>query len=146
MALGERGELGFVQNIFAAVIPTATIVLAWISRGGRFNVILTGAAMLGGLFLGQQSFRRAWSECLDRGQEVAIAVTKHRNETGDYPPRLEQVYDDVPCECIVRDTILHYLSNDRAYRLWITDERSTWTFTASGRSASRSPTPPPRTR
>jgi hypothetical protein len=145
VGMGERGELGFVQHVFAAVIPIATIVLTWLSRGARFDVILTGAAMLAGLFLGQRSFRIAYDECLREGPRVRAAIVAFRAEHDNYPARLEDLDVDVPCECILRDTILHYLSNDRAFRLWISNERDVVNFTASGRSSDRSsPTTVPR--
>ena len=145
LALGERGELGLVQHVFAAVIPVATLVLAWLSRDARFEVVLTGAVMLGGLFLGQRAFRAAWEECLVEGPRVRAALVQYREQHDDYPSRLEDLGGELPCDCTLRRTILHYLSNDRAFRLWISDERSTVTFTASGRSSGRPATQSPRT-
>jgi hypothetical protein len=145
VGMGERGELGFVQHVFTAVIPLATIVLAWLSRGARLDVTLTGAAMLAGLLLGQRSFRIAYDECLREGPRVRAAIAGYRAQHDNYPARLEDLDLELPCDCILRDTILHYLSNDRAFRLWISNERSTVNFTATGRSSSRSsPTAPPR--
>ena len=138
IALGERGELGFVQHVFAAVIPLATLILAWISRGARFDVTLTGAAMLAGLLLGQRAFRLAFDECLRDGPRVRAAIVQFRAQKDDYPARLEDLDLELPCDCILRDTILHYLSNDRAFRLWISNEKATVNFTASGRSSDRS--------
>lgn len=146
IALGERGELGFVQKVFTAVIPLTTLVLAWLARSGRANVLLTGAAMLIGLILGQRAFRAAWEECATEGMNVRISIVQYHAQTESYPARLEELKGDLPCDCILRDTILHYLSNDRAFRLWMSNETEVVTFTASGRSSSRSPTPPPRTR
>lgn len=143
IGMGERGELGFVQQVFAAVIPIATVILAWRSPGARVDVTLTGAAMLAGLFIGQNAFRRAWDECLKAGPYVRVAVINHTMSGNGYPSRLEEIYKKkMPCECILRDTILHYLSNDRSFRLWISNDKETIHFTASGRSSSRSPTPP----
>lgn len=146
IALGERGELGFVQHVFTTVIPVATIVLAYLSRGARVHVALTGAAMLTGLLLGQASFRRAWDECQEKGPVVRGAIENYRALNDGYPARLEELFEDVPCGCILRGTILHYLSNERNFRLWISNEKSTIHFTASGRSSGRSPTTPAPTR
>ena len=145
LALGERGELGVVQYVFTAVIPIATVILAWLSRGARFDVFLTGFAMLAGLLLGQRAFRQAFDRCAAEGEIVRTAIVQYRAQRGDYPSRLEELDLELPCDCILRDTILHYLSNERAFRLWITDDRSTVTFTASGTAAGRRPTPPPPT-
>jgi hypothetical protein len=142
LALGERGELGAVQYVFTAVIPVATVVMAWLSRGARADVMLTGLAMLAGVLLGQRAFRGAFQECLSEGHFVRTQVVQYRAQREEYPSNLEDLDVELPCECILRDTILHYLSNDRAFKLWITNDRSTVTFTASGKSEGRSPTSP----
>ena len=75
VALGERGELGVVQHVFTIVIPIAAIVMTVIARrGGRLHVLMTGAAMLGGLFLGQYQFQRAWDDCVVRAPLVRVAT------------------------------------------------------------------------
>ena len=142
IALGERGELGIVQYVFIAVIPVATLILAWLSRGARFDVFLTGLAMLAGLLLGQRAFREAFAECPASGEIVRSAIVQYRAHHGDYPSRLEDLDIELPCDGLLRDTVLHYLSNERAFRLWITNDRSTVTFTASGRASDPPPTPP----
>lgn len=134
IALGERGELGPVQYIFTAVIPLASLILAWRSPGARFSVVLTGALMLGGLVIGQRAFEKAYDECQREGHRVHDAIVAFRAQHGDFPPRLEELPVELPCECIVRDTILHYMANERAFRLWISDDRTRVDFTASGRS------------
>lgn len=120
LLLGERGELGLVQMVFAIVIPLATLVLAVVSKEGRTYVFLTGVAMLAGLLLGQRQFDRAWNDCLVRAETVRAALLARGEE---YPPRLEELGMDLPCRCGFRKTILHYLSNDRGFRLWFTNDR-----------------------
>lgn len=120
VALGERGELGAVQYVFVAVIPLATIVLAIVSKEGRAYVFLTGLAMFAGLLLGQRQFERAWRDCLVRAETVRAALLARQ---GDYPARLEELPIELPCRCGFRTTILHYLSNDRGFRLWFTNDR-----------------------
>ncbi|MDQ3280787.1 MAG: hypothetical protein M3Q69_05175 [Acidobacteriota bacterium] len=140
LALGERGELGFVQYVFASVIPLTSLILAVIAKRGRAFTILTGAAMLAGLLLGQRQFARAFDECIvtaDRARNALLA------RSGDYPAHLGELGIDVPCRCGLRDTILHYLANDRGFRLWFTNDAQTFVatdrhpLTASGRSSGR---------
>jgi hypothetical protein len=131
MALGERGELGVVQYVFAAVIPVASIVMTVVARQGRAYVLATGLAMLTGLFLGQRQFVQAWDDCVARAETVRVALVA-RN--GDYPARLEDLGMTLPCRCRLRPTILHYMANDRGFRLWYTNDRETVVLTASGRS------------
>ena len=135
--LGERGELGVVQRVFLLVIPVATIVMLVVTRGGRLNVLLTGAAILGGLLLGQHQWRRAWDECRTRGPQVRAALLDYHAQHDGYPARLEELPVEIPCRAGFRDTILHYLSNERGFRLWITNDFESVDFNSSGRSSSR---------
>ena len=124
VSLGERGELGVVQHLFTAVIPVTTLVLTFLStKEGRVYVIATGLAMFIGLTSGQRKFDMAWRDCIANGERVRMALVA-RN--GDYPARLEELEITLPCRCIFRNTILHYLSNDRGFRLWMTNDRATW--------------------
>ncbi|HYC59134.1 MAG TPA: hypothetical protein VEK79_06160 [Thermoanaerobaculia bacterium] len=123
MLLGERGELGVVQHVFRVVIPLATIVLTIVSLNARMPVLATGAAMLLGVLLGQQHFARAWNDCTTRAPLVRAALIAHHTQHGGYPSRLEELPIDIPCATTFRKTILHYLSNERGFRLWYTDDR-----------------------
>jgi hypothetical protein len=138
IALGERGELGAVQHLFRFVIPIATLVLIFVSRQGRVQVFATGAAMLAGVLIGQQQFARAWEDCVRGAPVVRTALLDHHARTGGYPSRLEELSIELPCRCGFRNTILHYLSNERGFTLWYTNDRQT--FSATERSSSRSPT------
>ena len=128
LALGERGELGAVQYVFTFAIPIATIVLAVFAKQGRIDVFVTGLAMFTGLYLGQQAFARAFAECPSRAASVRSAVTQYRERTGDYPPRLRDLNIDLPCDCVIRKTILHYAASDRGVKLWITNDVRTTFF------------------
>jgi hypothetical protein len=109
--------------VFKFVIPIATIVLMFVARQGRLQVLATGAAILAGLLIGQQQFERAWEDCLRRAPIVRTALLEHHTRTGGYPARLEELPLDLPCRCGFRETILHYLSNDRGFRLWYSNDR-----------------------
>ena len=138
VALGERGELGPVQHVFRFVIPIATIVLLFVSRQGRVQVVATGAVMLIGLTIGQRQFVRAWEDCQRRAPIVRSALVEHHARNGGYPARLEELPIELPCRCGFRETILHYLSNERGFKLWYTNDRQT--VTATERSSARSQT------
>jgi hypothetical protein len=164
LALGERGELGFVQYLFAATIPLATIIIGFFARTGRVNTLATGAAMLAGLLLGQQQFARAWRDCTTRAEPVRAAILAQHARSGDYPPTLQDIVVDdladddltlhgLPCRCGFRKTILHYYANERGFRLWITNdfERRVATdrapfATASGTASAPRDTTPRSTR
>jgi hypothetical protein len=139
LVLGERGELGIVQHLFVAAIPAATVVMTIFAKKGRIWVLLTGAAMLCGLILGQRQFDRAWSECLTGGYAVRDRLVRFHAQNDGYPARLEDLDIELPCRCGFRRTILHYLSNDRGFRLWMTNDREMKNF---GRTERRSPQTP----
>jgi len=139
VALGERGELGVVQRIFTFVVPLTTLVLTIFTRQGRVNVLFTGLMMLAGLFLGQAQFSRAWNECTTAGLTVRDALLRHHQQHDGYPARLEDLDLDLPCRAGLRPTILHYLSNDRGFRLWISNDRQVLSFApAKGRGSPQS--------
>ena len=121
--LGERGELGLVQHVFKTVIPIATIVMAIVAPQGRIAVLATGLAMMGGVLLGQLHFVRAWDDCTLRAHTVRTALIAHHARIGHYPSRLEELPIELPCRAGFRKTILHYLSNDRGFRLWYSNDR-----------------------
>lgn len=124
VVLGERGELGFVQQIFFYVIPFITLILTIVTKpGARANVLLTGAAMFGGVFLGHWQFARAWDDCLTRGYVVRDALVRYEAQHDGYPARLEELGIELPCRCGFRKTILRYLSNERGFKLWMTNDR-----------------------
>jgi hypothetical protein len=137
VALGERGELGVVQYVFVAVIPLATLVLTFVAKQGRVYVFATGVAMLAGLLLGQHQFERAWTDCVARATDVRRALLDFHARNDGYPARLEELDVELPCRCGFRTTILHYLSNDRGFRLWYTNDRETVILTASEKSSGR---------
>lgn len=122
LALGERGELGVVQYAFLIGVPVAAIVLATFARHARVEVLLGGAAMFAGLVTGQQSFERAFAECMVEAPKINAAIQRYTKDRGEYPPDLTKLEVDLPCECILRDTILHYAQNERSYRLWFTND------------------------
>jgi hypothetical protein len=123
MLLGERGELGFVQQVFKTVIPIATIVMAVVAPQGRIAVVATGLAMMGGVLLGEKQFERAWDDCTLHAYTVRTAVLAHHARNGNYPSRLEELPIELPCRAGFRSTVLHYLSNDRGFRLWYSNDR-----------------------
>jgi hypothetical protein len=128
IVLGERGELGAVQYLFWFVIPIATFVLAIAAKQGRPEVFFTGLVMFAGLHYGQSSFAKAWDECAVRGRTVRPAIVAYQARTGDYPARLTDLGDALPCRCVFRKTILHYFANDRGFRIWMSNDKERVSF------------------
>ena len=136
LVLGERGELGVVQYVFATVIPVATAILTLVTRReGRGYVLATGAAMFLGLFLGWRQFDAAWNDCTARAGTVRSALLDHHEKSDGYPARLEELGIALPCRAGLRKTILHYLANERGFRLWYANDAQTIVLTASEKSS-----------
>ena len=129
VALGERGELGVVQYVFLGGVPVAALVLASFARRARIEVILGGAAMFAGVVIGQQAFRDAFAECIEKGPVVHAAIQRYTREHGEFPHDLEKLGIDLPCECLLRKSILHYAHNERSYRVWFTNDFATHSAT-----------------
>lgn len=136
VALGERGELGVVQYLFLAGIPIAILVIAWFAKKARRDVIVIGSALVAGLFLGQREFARAYDECVQQIGAVKAAIDRYEADHNEYPQRLADLSMDLPCDCLLRSTILRYFPNERGYRLWFTNDRDR--VTATGKSSDRS--------
>lgn len=147
LTLGQRGELGVMQDVFGIAIPVSAVILAaFAKKEGRAYVLATAVAMYGGLHVGQRQFDAAFEDCVARAESVRQALLARE---GDYPARLEELAIPLPCRAGFRATILRYLSNDRGFRLWFTNDREQYVatdraaFSASGRSSTQSPTKAP---
>ena len=137
LALGERGELGAVQYAFLTGVPIAAIVLAKFARRARLEVLFAGATMFSGLIVGQQSFERAFAECEREAPGVHAAIERYTAKHGEFPHDLEKLAIEIPCGCVLRDTILHYVQNERSYKLWFTNDRVTVTATERSSAPAR---------
>jgi hypothetical protein len=71
-----------------------------------------GAAMIAvyalTFFGGQDSFGRAFNECIERGGEVRILLAEYHRSHSVYPEALNQLRSPMPCGRISRPTILTY--------------------------------------
>lgn len=135
VAIGERGELGVLQDVFMYVIPLATAALAFTVKSGRAEVMLTGLVMFAGLQYGRYRFAIAWDSCRAQAASLRASIAEYRARTGDYPSRLRDL-GKPPCGCFLRRTILHYNASERGYRAWMTNDREVVVI-ASERSSDR---------
>jgi hypothetical protein len=108
--------------VFLGGVPAATLILTAFARRARLNILLGGAAMVAGVIAGQLSFRAAFDECLTAAPVVHAAVQRYTKEKGEFPHDLETLGIDLPCDCLVRKSILHYAHNERSYRIWFTND------------------------
>ncbi|MDX9708783.1 MAG: hypothetical protein RBT64_04425 [Trichloromonas sp.] len=72
---------------------------------------------LGSWSAGQASDRRAYAECLERGEEVRAALEVFRRDRGRYPETLEQLAVNLPGRRRLHPDLLHYRRLDGDYEL-----------------------------
>lgn len=63
---------------------------------------------LGSWSAGQASDRRAFAECLERGEEVRAALEVFRHDRGRYPEKLELLAVELPGRRWLHPDLLHY--------------------------------------
>lgn len=129
VALGERGELGAVQYVFLGGIPIAAVAIAQFAKRSRLEVLAGGLAMVAGIAAGQQAFANAFDECVESAPAVHRAIQQYTATRGEFPHVLSDLDIDLPCDCLLRDSILHYVYNERNYRLWFSNDRITYSAT-----------------
>jgi hypothetical protein len=92
------------------------------------------AALLGcvGFWAGDRIATRAFNSCVERGEEVRVALTQYRARVGHYPDSLEDLGYALPGNRLLRPSILVYERRGNGYVLrfgdWLvrhsaTDER-----------------------
>ena len=116
---------GFVPLISAATLlafialPLCVALLA--PRRDTFHVRITllVAALLfiGGWAAGQSSARKAFEECLTRGEEVRSALRDYRLQYGRFPARLADLAIKLPGRRRLRPSLWTYQLKEGDYRL-----------------------------
>src|SRR5207247_7303076 len=96
-----------------------------IAPGTLWRRVLVGAAFLvlyaAAYFWGLQSFRRAFNECVERGEEVRSLLREHYQRKDQYPERLNELERSLPCGRIARPTVLEYKKTKGGYVLTFRD-------------------------
>ena len=72
---------------------------------------------LGSWSAGQATDRRAYAECLERGEEVRAALEVFRQEQGRYPDKLEQLTVELPGRRLLLPDLLRYRRSGVDYEL-----------------------------
>lgn len=114
-----------------ATLITLGVIALWGVLGAtpahwavRFLMILSliGAAV-GGWFGGRHEATLAFNDCVERGEEVRIALREYRKEQGRYPESLEALgMEDLPGKRWLRGDLLQYIGSERRYRLMFRDQ------------------------
>ncbi|APG28269.1 hypothetical protein A7E78_10680 [Syntrophotalea acetylenivorans] len=116
---------GFLPLISSRVLlalialPLATAALAPHRDSFHVRTTLLAAALLfiGAWFAGQTIAGRAFDECLNRGEEVRLALRNYRLEQGRFPQQLDNLAMDLPGQRLLHPPLLSYQPKEGDYRL-----------------------------
>jgi hypothetical protein len=97
--------------------------LAGRSPSRRIGAALLAACVCGaGIYVGSQSFARAFNECVQRGEDLRNALAQHYGRAAHYPQSLDELPPSTPrCERPLKGSILRYELTDAGYRLSFSD-------------------------
>lgn len=130
--LGEGASpLWRAGPVLAGLIGVSVVVrllrgAVWIRvLGGLVALTMYSVAIL----LGSRSFDRAFTECLERGEEVRIQLQHYYDRNARYPERLNALEGPKLCERFLRSSILDYQRISGGYRLsfrdWLVEHAAT---------------------
>ena len=81
-------------------------------------------------YLGDVSFYRAYSVCLEDAEQIRTALSDYKDKNGKYPDVLDELNRPLPCSRCLRGTILEYESTNSDYELRFKDWLIEYTATA----------------
>lgn len=122
--LGEGGFVPWASEVvmcgfsgcFAAILYSSGKLKKKILMGITTLILFSAV-----YFFGFQSFSRAFNECVERGEEVRVALKAYYAKTNQYPENLDQLGVILPCRRITRSTILDYERTKKGYILVFRD-------------------------
>lgn len=119
--LGEGGiPLGSLSGAAALLILVFGAAGLAPSPRRREKYYVMAAALilfLGGWSAGRATDRRAFHQCLERGEEIRAALEEFRHKKGRYPESLKQLAVDLPGRRRLHPDLLHYRRLDGDYEL-----------------------------
>lgn len=121
---------GLAELLAALAFAAAGFAL---HRGPWLRRALAAAATVGvfaiALVAGGESSRRAYNECVARGEEVRSALAEFRSRTGRYPQSLDEIPHQLACRRMLRGSILKYEMTKSGYHLrfgdWLVSHSAT---------------------
>ncbi len=106
-------------------LPLAVVALA--PRRDSFHVRLTllaaGLLFVGAWSVGQTTAAKAFDDCLNRGEEVRLALAEYRLLHGRFPGRLADLAIDLPGRLLLRPSLWSYQPREGDYRLSFSNGR-----------------------
>lgn len=89
----------------------------------RITMLVAALIFIGGWSAGQSSARKAFDDCLSRGEEVRSALRAYRLQHGRFPARLADLAIELPGRRALRPALWTYQLQDGDYRLSFANTR-----------------------
>ena len=79
--------------------------------------------------MGDVSFYHAYNSCIERAENIRIALSEFQSKNGNYPSVLDELNMPLPCSRCLRGTILECESNGSHYTIgfkdWVVEHSAT---------------------
>jgi len=122
--MGEAG--GGFEGLFNALLGglfLAIFAAAW--RGPVWRRVWLGVGSLSlwlaAFMAGQHSAGDAFNDCVANGETVRLALAVYVKQHGTYPVTLAELPGPLPCERLLRPSLLHYRLTNGGYELGFGD-------------------------
>jgi hypothetical protein len=100
------------------------------------GAVILGTSLSGGYVFGNRELNRALGECPDATDRLRRELAEYHQRTGRYPTNLAEL-GPVPCQRVMRGTLLFYGRNGEGYDLIFGDWLVTWHATQEGMNVTK---------
>lgn len=122
------GDTAREVSVWAIVVLGTAVLLGDLlgppdRRGGRIlSALVTAGLFVAGWYGGMVELGRAFEQCVERGEDVRVALDRYRDSTGSYPGSLAQLGDEpIPGRRRLRPDLMEYRRLGDGYELSFTD-------------------------
>ena len=128
---GGGGIDAIISECIAAALVSAVVLFTQLKFVFKVFAYLCLSVLLVGAFLfGQSSNGRAFNECVECGEDARVLLESYFHEHQNYPATLSAL-NKVPCNRILRPSILDYQLTKHGYQLYFGDAFASFTATES---------------
>lgn len=128
---GGGGIDAIISACMAALLVSVIVFFTKLKRVFKVLAYISlGALFIGAFVAGQASSGRAFNECVDHSDDVRALLQTYFQEHQSYPATLSAL-NRVPCNRILRSSILDYQLTKQGYRLYFGDSFVTFSATES---------------
>ncbi len=122
------GDTGRGVSVWAMVALGIVVLLGDLlgspdrMRSRLVSAIFVAALFAGGWYAGILELERAFTDCVERGEELRSAIEEHHRATGRFPASLEELDGiETPGRRLLRPDLMRYSSSADGYDLSFSD-------------------------